>query len=81
MSVTGSMSRTGNTIDATATVTPYINMPAGMVLHMVITERETRNNFRSNGERRFYDVVKKTILTKTVRRCPRSTAASHIRSA
>ena len=63
--VVGSMSRTGNTIDVTATITPYLNLDAGMIAHVVITEKHTRNNARTNGERDFYDVMKKMLPSQT----------------
>jgi hypothetical protein len=52
----------GNTVTVNATVRPLMSVPAGrLVAHMVITERETRLNARTNGETRFYDVMKKML--------------------
>ncbi len=55
------ISRAGTTVNATATITSYIEYPAGMVLQAVIVEKQTRNNARTNGETRFYDVMKKMM--------------------
>jgi hypothetical protein len=57
----GRMTRTGNTIDVTATITPYLNLDPGTVAHVIITEKHTRNNRRTNGETDFYDVMKKML--------------------
>ena len=49
-------------LTATAAVKPLFAIPAGrLVAHMVVTERETRLNVRTNGETRFYDVMKKML--------------------
>jgi hypothetical protein len=61
--VTGEYTLTrGTSVTVTAHVKPFFSLPAGrMVVHMFITERETRNNARTNGETRFYHVVKKML--------------------
>jgi hypothetical protein len=61
--VSGDYSLTGNgLVSVRTTVRPFMPVPAGrLVAHVVITERETRNNARTNGETRFYDVMKKML--------------------
>jgi len=61
--VSGDYSLTGNgLVTVRATVRPFMTVPAGrLVTHVVITERETRNNARTNGETVFYDVMKKML--------------------
>ena len=50
------------TLTATAQVRPLFAIPAGrLVVRMAVTERETRLNARTNGETRFYDVMKKML--------------------
>ena len=60
--VGGSYRLSNNVVTATAQVKPLFAVPAGrLVAHMVITERETQLNARTNGETRFYDVMKKML--------------------
>lgn len=60
--VRGTVARAGSTVSVTAQVKPLLPVPAGrLVAHIVITERETRNNARTNGETRFFDVMKKML--------------------
>ncbi|GAA4350016.1 hypothetical protein GCM10023185_07260 [Hymenobacter saemangeumensis] len=61
--ITGDYTLTrGNTVTVSANIKPLLPVPADrMVVHMVVTERETRNNARTNGETRFYDVMKKML--------------------
>jgi hypothetical protein len=62
MRVKGEYSLDRTTVTARATVRPFLGFPAGrLVAHMVITEAETRNNARTNGETVFYDVMKKMM--------------------
>ncbi|MBO2009216.1 T9SS type A sorting domain-containing protein [Hymenobacter negativus] len=63
MRVGGSYTLTGgNTVTATAFVRPFLNFPAGrLVAHMVVTERRTVLNARTNGEVEFHDVMKKML--------------------
>ncbi len=50
------------TLTATAQIKPLFAIPAGrLVVRMAVTERETRLNARTNGETRFYDVMKKML--------------------
>jgi hypothetical protein len=52
----------GTTVAATATIRPFFDVPAGrLVAHMVITERRTVNNARTNGETLFFQVMKKML--------------------
>ena len=58
----GSYTLRNNVVTATGTIKPLFASPAGrLVAHMVVTERETRINARTNGETRFYDVMKKML--------------------
>lgn len=60
--VGGSYTVLNNTVTANATVKPLFAVPAGrLVAHMAIVERETVLNFRTNGETRFFDVMKKMM--------------------
>jgi hypothetical protein len=61
--VSGDYSLTGTgLVSVRATVRPFMTVPAGrLVTHVVVTERETRNNARTNGETVFYDVMKKML--------------------
>jgi hypothetical protein len=60
--VQGEYTLARTTVTARATVRPFLGFPAGrLVAHMVITESETRNNARTNGETVFYDVMKKML--------------------
>jgi hypothetical protein len=60
--VSGSYTLRNNVVAATASVKPLLPVPAGrLVAHMVVTERETRLNARTNGETRFFDVMKKML--------------------
>lgn len=53
---------TGRTVSATARIRPYVSFPANqLVAHMIITERTTVNNARTNGETEFHDVMKKMM--------------------
>jgi hypothetical protein len=61
MKVAGSMNRVGTTINASAEITAYANLDPGYICHMVITEKHTRNNARTNGETDFYSVMKKMM--------------------
>ncbi|MCL2072976.1 MAG: T9SS type A sorting domain-containing protein [Marinilabiliaceae bacterium] len=50
----------GQTVDATVTVTPTIDMSnSNLRLYVAIVERETYNNVTVNGETIFYQVMKK----------------------
>ena len=52
----------GRTVTANARVIPYTGFNANAVaVHMVVTERQTRNNVRNNGETDFYNVMKKML--------------------
>lgn len=52
----------GNTVTVSAFVRPFLNFPAGrLVAHMLITERSTVLNARTNGETVFHDVMKKML--------------------
>ncbi|GAB3578422.1 T9SS type A sorting domain-containing protein [Hymenobacter daeguensis] len=60
--VGGSYTVLNNTVTANAIVKPLFAVPAGrLVAHMAIVERETILNFRTNGETRFFDVMKKMM--------------------
>jgi hypothetical protein len=61
--VSGDYSLTGtNLVTVQAKVRPLLPFPAGrLVAHVVVTERQTQNNIRTNGETRFYDVMKKML--------------------
>lgn len=60
--VDGTYSINGNTVTANAVVTPFANVASNnLVVHMVITEKHTTQNARSNGETDFYDVMKKMM--------------------
>lgn len=62
MKVTSSYSVIGRTVTATAQLRPYADFPANqLVAHMIITERTTVNNARTNGETEFHDVMKKMM--------------------
>ena len=62
MRVGGTYSLTGNTVSMNAFVRPFLGFPAGrLVAHMVITERRTVLNARTNGETEFHDVMKKMM--------------------
>ena len=64
--VGGSYRLSNNTVTATAQVKPLFAVPAGrLVAHMVVTERETQLNARTNGETRFYDVMKKMLPSQS----------------
>jgi hypothetical protein len=55
------LSRTG-AVAAAATIRPFFDVPAGrLVAHMVVTERHTMNNARTNGETDFFQVMKKML--------------------
>ena len=50
----------GQTVNATVTVTPTIDMAAtNLRLYIGIVEKETYNNYMNNGESKFYQVMKK----------------------
>jgi hypothetical protein len=50
------------TVAAAATIRPFFDVPAGrLVAHMVITERRTVNNIRTNSETEFFQVMKKML--------------------
>ncbi len=52
----------GRNVAATATIRPFQAYGAGqLVAHMVITERHTVLNARTNGETEFYQVMKKML--------------------
>lgn len=52
----------GTTVDVNATFTPFLNYDAGQLsAYLVITEKRTTRNARTNGERVFYDVMKKML--------------------
>lgn len=52
----------GRNVAATATIRPFQAHAAGeLVAHMVITERHTVLNARTNGETEFYQVMKKML--------------------
>ena len=60
--VGGTYTITGNTVAAQATIKPLLEVPAGrLIARVYITERESRLNARTNGETRFYDVMKKMM--------------------
>ena len=60
--VGGSYTLRNNVVTATATFKPLFAAPAGrLVAHMAIIERETVLNIRTNGETRFFDVMKKML--------------------
>ncbi|WP_210522088.1 T9SS type A sorting domain-containing protein [Hymenobacter terricola] len=60
--VSGSYTLRNNVVAATASVKPLLPIPAGrLVAHMVVVERETQLNARTNGETRFFDVMKKML--------------------
>ena len=63
MRVGGTYTLTGrNTVTMDAFVRPFMSFPAGrLVAHMVITERRTVLNARTNGETVFHDVMKKMM--------------------
>ncbi len=62
MSISADYTVVGRTVTANAHLMPYADFDAGdVVLHMVITERHTRNNARTNGETDFYNVMKKMM--------------------
>jgi len=55
------LGRTG-VVAAAATIRPFFDVPAGrLVAHMVVTERHTVNNARTNGETEFHQVMKKML--------------------
>ena len=60
--VGGTYTISGTTVAAQATIKPLLAVPAGrLVARMYITERESSLNARTNGETRFYDVMKKML--------------------
>lgn len=60
--VGGTYTVRNNTVSATATFKPLFAAPAGrLVAHIAIIERETVQNARTNGETRFFDVMKKML--------------------
>ncbi len=48
-------------VDATVTIHPFADWPAGQVLHFAIIEQKTFNNVKSNGETEFDNVMKKML--------------------
>ncbi|HSI90355.1 MAG TPA: T9SS type A sorting domain-containing protein, partial [Adhaeribacter sp.] len=63
VAISGTHTIIGNTVNATAVIDPIgNNIPStDLVIHMVITERYTTGNIRTNGETEFYDVSKKMM--------------------
>lgn len=63
MRIKGTYSLTqGHNVAATATIRPFQAYGAGqLVAHMVITERRTVRNVRTNGETEFFQVMKKML--------------------
>lgn len=63
ISISGTHTLVGHTITAQAVIDPIgNNIPnPNLVAHMVITEKRTENNWRTNGEREFFDVMKKML--------------------
>ena len=63
MRIKGSYTLTqGRNVAATATIRPFQAYSAGqLVAHMVITERYTVRNVRTNGETEFHQVMKKML--------------------
>lgn len=71
-------------VDATVTVNPFADWPAGMVLHFAIMENKTFNNIKTNGETEFDNVMKKmlpdasgTVLPALVNGVPYTTNFSY----
>lgn len=63
LDITGTHTIIGKTVNATAVInTLGNNIPNNnLVVHMVITEKRTVKNIRTNGETEFFDVMKKMM--------------------
>jgi hypothetical protein len=61
--VSGTHTIVGHTVTAQAVIDPIGNNIANnnLVVHMVITEKRSVNNHRTNGETEFFDVMKKMM--------------------
>jgi hypothetical protein len=62
MRIRGTYNISRTTVSSSATLRPFQAYPAGqLVAHMVITERRTVRNVRTNAEREFFQVMKKML--------------------
>jgi hypothetical protein len=50
-----------NKVNVSVAVTPFIDLPAGVKLHMAIVEKRTELNVKTNGETEFTNVLKKFV--------------------
>lgn len=59
-----------NKVNVAVSVTPYIDLPAGVKLHMAIVEKRTELNVKTNGETEFTNVLKKFVNGTTGQTLP-----------
>lgn len=52
-------------LNASVSMNPVIDMPAGLVAHVSLQEDLTYNNIKTNGETEFHDVMKKMLPSAT----------------
>ncbi len=61
LDITATHSLGGYAVSVDVGITPLMDYPAGMVLHVAVVENETYNNAGSNGESVFYFVEQKML--------------------
>ncbi len=77
VSISGTHTIVGKTVTAQAVIDPMGNniSSSNLVVHMVITEKRTIRNIRTNGETEFFDVMKKMMPNQNGNAIPALTGA------